>query len=168
MIKKLILRNYTNYFVSDEGEVFRKTRKFGMLKLKTFHRNRKDKQMAVKLIDNQGERKNYPVKFIVLCAFRGNRPKEYICCQRIKDPNNCRIDNLHWEVRKDISLFEILSDDEFRIYQKKLNGIATLEETKKFNKQCLSKYLSFSCKNIGIRNGSYFRKRMIFFKQTFK
>ena len=163
-----------DYYVSDAGTIYRKKHDGTIQLIKANSQNKHDKHIAVSLQvceKNKLINKHFPVRYIVLNAFNGYRGKEYKC--RFKDGNtrNVRLSNLEWMLkypRQSLSFFEILSDNELKVWKEVLQRISDVTVMRRKHEEWLKEYMKWHDRNTIYSKAEYYGRRMEFFLELFK
>ena len=152
------IKSYPNYIINCSGIITK-----GGKVIHPHKSNHSDNQLSVFLF-KEGKKKSIPLRYLVLNAFSGEREKKCYVAE-FKDGNkeNCSANNLRWKLRKNISFFDILTDKEFEIYEKRIKEIKYIEKIRKFNDKCMQKFKVWLKKNPVASK----QERLEYFKKLF-
>lgn len=151
------------YWINKAGKVFHE--KAGKHKeIKPCHTNCKDRQLSVCLKfenGNGGVKKYFPLRYLVLNAFQGKRPKFVKCFFKDRDYRNCDNSNLYWDydITK-ISMMDILeSSVEFKIYEQAIKKIKLVHKIHIYQDRWIKRF---------VRDYNKIDNRINYFRKLFK
>ncbi len=168
--KKVNLPGLLDYFISIDGEILSLRKE--IIKYTKFIKQINENYRSGK---RQGYKEKHPSAFLrfkdktvdkikihklILIAYRGNRGPEYRA-DFIDENGPLHLSNLTWNIRENIELFKLLSDEEFILWSKKTDTIAK-EDLEKFNSYVTREYL-----RVSYRLWNYPQKKKRFFKTIF-
>lgn len=160
-----------DYYVNESGEVYRKKNDYIQF-IRPNPQNRNDKHIAVHLAVCSGREiinKHFPVRYVVLNAFKGYRGREYKCGFLDGNVRNVHNSNLFWMMKdlKGLSLFDILSDNELKIWEEVLKNIKDIVEIRNQHESWLRRYIEWDQQTVIFNKAEYYTTRREFFKKMF-
>lgn len=163
-----------DYFVSDAGDIYRKKQDGIIQPIKANSQNKHDKHIAVKLFvceGNQISEKHFPVRYVVLNAFRGYRGREFKCVFKDGNTHNVKLNNLAWQLKNKkstLSLFDVMTDRELKVWTEVLKEIKDITVMRKCHEVWLKEYLAWVNDNTIHNKAEFYEKRYKFFEQLFQ
>lgn len=132
------------YFAGQDGHIYCKKRD-KWVQLNNVESNKKDKYYGVYLAFKSGRKKFHYIHKLVTNAFHGDpKIKGWKIISKNGNTKDTRPSNLVWRLKKDLSLYDILYEDEWMMYQKKLDTLIYISEMQKFNEWAVKKVQSHS------------------------